>query len=480
MSGKNRIYRALRFLHCCAAAGPGEAMRRERERQEDRRIAEELKRGFAGGEKSDPAADRLPEGYACYTEPEGRLRPGALAVCARAIRETGADLVYADEDWYIKQPGDLFHPGFKPDYGPDSLRGCNEMDAFLVYRKELLHAAGAESLAGMSGDERWDATIRMAEKARKIVHIPKILFYRKTESEEAIPRPAVRRVKDPVHGRPLVSILIPNKDHREDLKRCIESILQKTSYDPYEILVLENNSTEEETFRYYEELKEDPRIRVISLEGRFNFSAINNRGFAQARGEQILFLNNDTEVLSPDWIQEMLMYTTRKDVGAAGAKLYYPDGTIQHGGMGIGIKYAAGHYHRGWPGDSDGYRGRLQYAQNVSAVTAACMMVPRHVYEEMGGMDESFSVVFNDVDLCLRIRQAGYLIVWTPWAELVHYESKSRGDDEETPAKKRFFVRETNRFLRKWHRTIEKGDPYYNLNLNRWKEDFSPRQAENE
>ena len=180
-------------------------------------------------------------------------------------------------------------------------------------------------------------------------------------------------------------------------------------------------------------------------------------------------------MLSPDWIQEMLMYAQRPDVGAVGAKLYYPDGTIQHAGIGIGIKWVAGHYHRGFAGNSDGYCGRLKYAQNMSAVTAACMMIPRRVYEQMNGLDESFSVVFNDVDLCLRIRQAGYLIVWTPWAELTHYERKSRGPDEDTPEKKRFFVRETNRFLRRWHRVLEEGDPYYNRNLTRWAEDFSPR-----
>ena len=169
------------------------------------------------------------------------------------------------------------------------------------------------------------------------------------------------------------------------------------------------------------------------------------------------------------------MYAQRKDVGAVDAKLYYPDGTIQHAGIGIGIKMLAGHYFRGFPGGSAGYFGRLQYAQNVSAVTAACMMIPRKVYEEMHGLDESFSVVFNDVDLCLRIRKAGYLIVWTPWAELTHYESKSRGPDEDTPEKKRFFVRETNRFLRRWHTVLAEGDPYYNVNLTRWEEDFSLR-----
>ena len=287
--------------------------------------------------------------------------------------------------------------------------------------------------------------------------------------------PAVRRVQDPIEGEPLVSILIPNKDHREDLARCIDSIREKTTWPKWEIIVIENNSEDEETFRYYEEIGKDERIRVIRREGRFNYSAVNNAGFREAKGEQILLLNNDTEVVSPDWIQEMLMYAQREDVGAVGARLHFPDGTIQHAGIGMGIRIIAGHYFRGEAGDSKGYYGRLSYAQEVSAVTAACMMIPRRVYEEMHGLDESFSVVFNDVDLCLRIREAGYNIVWTPWAELTHYESKSRGTDTETEEKKRFFVGETNRFLRKWYRVLEEGDPYYNPNLTRDKEDCSLR-----
>ena len=214
---------------------------------------------------------------------------------------------------------------------------------------------------------------------------------------------------------------------------------------------------------------------MIRREGPFNYSAVNNEGFRAARGEQILLLNNDTEVLSGGWIREMLRYAQQKDVGAVGAKLYYPDGTIQHAGIGIGIKMLAGHYFRGWDGKSAGYYGRMTYAQEVSAVTAACMMIPRHVYEETRGLDEGFSLVFNDVDLCLRIREKGYRIIWTPGAELIHYESKSRGPDEETEEKKRFFVRETNRFLRKWYGALEAGDPYYNPNLTREKEDFSLR-----
>lgn len=505
----------LRYLKVCVKAGPGEAGRRIREKQEDIRIREERERGpvllpeerkaqeaAARGseirfrtaflekdvpaeyreaaerslrEQTWPAGDGEAE-YTVFLEPDGWMHPGALYECAQAIRETGAELVYTDEDYFTEVPGDEENPHYKPDYGPDSLRGCNYIGPFLVCKSSLLREAGAENYAALDADGRWDAVIRMAEKANGIKHVPKVLYYKRIQdSEFRIQNGEIRRVKDPIEGEPLVSILIPNKDHREDLQRCVDSIREKTSYGNYEIIIIENNSGEEETFRYYEELKRDERIRVIRREGPFNYSGVNNLGAREAKGDYFLLLNNDTEIICEDWIQEMLMYAQRKDVGAVGAKLYYPDGTIQHAGIGIGIMMLAAHYFRGFPGNSDGYFGRLKYAQNVSAVTAACMMISRHVYEEMHGLDESFSVVFNDVDLCLRIRQAGYLIVWTPWAELYHYESKSRGQDEDTTEKKRFFVRETNRFLRKWHRVLEDGDPYYNVNLTRWKEDFSGR-----
>ena len=517
MDGKVRQW--LRFVKHCRTVGPGEAKRRIREKAETERIRAELARGpeqtpeerkaqaaalprairfeiILPGKNADGKAreealsslreqtytrfeigetdGEMAEDYAVFMDEDGWLHPGALYEIAKAICETGAEFLYIDEDFFTALPARLNRPWCKPGYGPDTMRGCEVCGAFFACSKALLKKTGAEGYAGMSPEERWDAVIRMAAAAARVERVPKILFYRRVPAGETF-LPAVRRVRDPIEGEPLVSILIPNKDHREDLARCIDSIREKTTWPKWEIIVIENNSEDEETFRYYEEIGKDERIRVIRREGRFNYSAVNNAGFREAKGEQILLLNNDTEVVSPDWIQEMLMYAQREDVGAVGAKLYYPDGTIQHAGIGIGIKMLAGHYFRGETGDSEGYYGRLSYAQEVSAVTAACMMIPRKVYEEMNGLDESFSVVFNDVDLCLRIREAGYNIVWTPWAELTHYESKSRGADEDTEEKKRFFVGETNRFLRKWYRVLEEGDPYYNPNLTRDKEDFSLR-----
>lgn len=276
--------------------------------------------------------------------------------------------------------------------------------------------------------------------------------------------PSMYRLKYEIKGEPLISTLIPNKDHVSDLRKCIVSIQEKTSYPNYEIIVIENNSEEEKTFQYYQLLEKRRNIRVDRWNGKFNYSAINNFGYTFAKGEYILLLNNDTEVISADWLQEMLMYAQRGDVGAVGAKLYYPDNTVQHGGVVLGVGGVAAHLHCNRQKEDPGYMGRLIYAQDLTAVTAACMMLPRKVWEETGGLDESFEVAFNDVDLCMRIRQKGYLIVFTPYAELYHYESKSRKADD-TPEKRARFVGEVERFQARWAKELEAGDPYYNPNF---------------
>ena len=445
--------------------------------------------------------------YLALLDHDDVLHPAALYENMKAICETGADFLYSDENSFHEEPKDAFLPHFKPDYAPDTLRGNNYICHFTVFKKELLEKAGGGFRSECDGSQDYDLVLRLTEQAEKIVHIPKILYYWRAHKDsvaesvgakpyviEAAHRaisghleriglkgkvedtriPSIYRIRYEIKGEPLVSILIPNKDHRDDLKRCIDSIREKSTWKNLEIIIIENNSEEPETFRYYEEL-EGGRIRVIRYEGPFNYSAVNNFGFRESRGEYILLLNNDTEVISPDWIQEMLMFAQRKDVGAVGAKLYYPDGTIQHAGIGLGLLHLAGHYFRGFTAEDPGYMGRLCYAQDMSAVTAACMMVPRAVYEGLGGLDESYSVVFNDVDLCLRIRESGKLIVWTPFAELTHYESKSRGSDEDTKAKQAFFKEETRRFQTKWNAALTAGDPYYNVNLTRSKENFTPR-----
>lgn len=445
--------------------------------------------------------------YIALFDHDDILHPAALYEDMKVICEQGADFIYTDENTFHDTPADAFNPHFKPDFAPDTLRANNYICHFTVFDRKLLEKAGGGFRSEYDGSQDFDMVLRLTEQAEKIVHIPKILYYWRAhkgsvaESVGAKPYvieaakkaiaehlkrvglkgealdsmvPSMYRLKYEIDGNPLISILIPNKDHREDLKRCIDSIRGKSTWTNWEIIIIENNSAESETFVYYRELEEDPRIRVVEWSGNFNYSAINNFGFSYAKGDHILLLNNDVEIISPDWLQEMLMYSQRSDVGAVGAKLYYPDHTIQHAGLGIGLLTLAGHYHRHFDGNHPGYMGRLIYAQDLSGVTAACMMLSRRVYEQMNGLDESFEVAFNDVDLCMRIRQAGYLIVFTPFAELTHYESKSRGQDDD-PVKRARFVGEVERFQKRWKKEIEAGDPYYNPNFSLDKEDFSIR-----
>lgn len=282
------------------------------------------------------------------------------------------------------------------------------------------------------------------------------------------------RIRYQILGDPKVSIVIANKDHVEDLRRCITSILTKSTYDNYEIIVVENNSTTQEIQEYYKELEKEDRVRIVTYKGAFNYSAINNLGVSEALGEYVLLLNNDTEVITVNWIEELLMYAQREDVGAVGAKLYYGDKTIQHAGVviGLGAHRTAGHVHYKQPKQNLGYMGRLCYAQDMSAVTGACLMVKKSLYEELGGLDETFAVSLNDVDFCLKLREKGLLNVWTPFAELYHYESQSRGLDDQGEKAERY-NKESELFRRRWKKVLEKGDPYYNPNFSLDRSDFS-------
>ncbi len=275
-------------------------------------------------------------------------------------------------------------------------------------------------------------------------------------------------------GSPLISIVIANKDHASDLKRCITSILEKSTYENFEIIVVENNSTEKEIFDYYQELEENGKVRIVTYEGTFNYSAVNNLGASKAAGQYILLLNNDTQVITVNWIEELLMYAQREDVGAVGAKLYYADKTIQHAGvvLGLGAHRTAGHSHYKQHRENLGYMGRLCYAQNVSAVTGACLLVKKSVFDEAGGLDESFAVSLNDVDFCLKLREKGYLNVFTPFAELYHFESISRGLDDNGEKAQRY-SKESEQFRNKWKNVLEAGDPYYNVNFSLDRSDFA-------
>lgn len=433
------------------------------------------------------------------------LHPSALYEVMKAICNQNADFVYTDENTFKEKIEDAYFPHFKPDFSPDTLRSYNYICHLTVFKKDLLQKAGGGFRKEFDGSQDYDIVLRLTEVADKVVHIPKILYYWRahensvasdisakpytlTAAKKALAEhldrigikgmvcdsriPSTYQIKYEILGKPLVSIIIPNKDHMDDLDKCIRSVVEKSTYRHFEIIIVENNSVEQETFDYYKKIqKKHKNIRVITWRENFNYSKINNFGFRYAKGEHIVLLNNDIEILTPDWLEQMLMYTQRKDVGAAGMMLYYPDDTIQHAGVILGIGGVAGHSHKYFKRGDYGYVSRLTIAQNLSAVTAACMMIRSDVFRQVGGLDEGFAVAFNDVDLCMKIREAGYLIVWTPYAEAYHYESKSRGV-EDTPEKQKRFEGEVHRFMDKWGRILEQGDPYYNPNLTLEREDF--------
>ena len=445
--------------------------------------------------------------YIALFDHDDLLHPAALYDVMKAICEKDADFVYTDEVKFQDTIEKCFEPHFKPDFAPDNLRANNYICHFTTVKKALVESVGGFRTE-CDGSQDYDMMLRLTEKAENIVHIPKILYYWRCHQGsvadsigakpyviEAAKRaigdhlqrvglkgdvldsavPSMYRLRYEIEGEPLVSVLIPSCEHRAELMTCLNSIYEKTSYKNFEIIIIENNSRSTEIFSYYEEIqKKWSNLKVVTWDGEFNYAAINNFSAQFAAGEHLLLLNNDVEIISPDWIQEMLMYSQRGDVGAVGAKLYYPDNKIQHAGLGLGLMMTAGNLHRNFGRFDSGYMGRLVYAQNLSAVTAACMMLRREVWDEVNGLDESFKVAFNDVDMCMRIRRAGYLIVWTPYAELYHYESKSRGA-EDTPEKQKRFQGDTELFRKRWAKELAAGDPYYNPNLTLEREDFSLR-----
>jgi GT2 family glycosyltransferase len=437
------------------------------------------------------------------------LHPSVLYEYVKAINEQGADYLYCDEITF--KSGDInkmltLH--FKPDYAPDNLRANNYICHFSVFSRELLD--GTELFrTQFDGSQDHDMILRLTDNAKKIVHVPRVMYYWRSHAGsvasgiEAKPYAiaaakgavaehlkkhgfegfaisstrafaTIFRIQYQILGHPKISIVIPNKDHVEDLKRCVTSILEKSTYDNFEIIIVENNSETSEIKDYYKTLEGNEKIKIVTYEGGFNYSAINNFGVRFADGEYILLLNNDTQVITPNWLEELLMYAQRKDVGAVGAKLYYGDHTIQHAGviLGLGAHRTAGHCHYKQERQNLGYMGRLCYAQNFSAVTGACLMVKKALYEEVGGLDESFAISLNDVDFCLQLREKGLLNVFTPLCELFHFESTSRGLDDQGEKAERY-NKESERFREKWKAVLEAGDPYYNPNFSLDKSDFS-------
>lgn len=437
------------------------------------------------------------------------LHPSVLYEYAKAINEQGADYIYCDETTFKNNDiNKMLTMHFKPDYAIDNLRANNYICHFSVFHRHLLD--GSELFrTKYDGSQDHDMILRLTDKAKKVVHVPKLMYYwrshagsvasgiqAKTYAVDAAKGAVadhlrkhgythfkitstrafetIFKISYQIIGNPKISIVIANKDHEPDLRRCISSIMEKSTYDNYEIIIVENNSETPEIKKYYEELKENERIRIITYEGGFNYSAVNNLGVRAAEGEYILLLNNDTQVITVNWMEELLMYAQREDVGAAGAKLYYADKTIQHAGvvLGLGAHRTAGHSHYMQHRENLGYMGRLCYAQNVSAVTGACLMVSKELFEKAGGLDESFAISLNDVDFCIKLREMGYLNVFTPFAELYHYESVSRGLDDQGEKAARY-NEESARFREKWKEVLEKGDPYYNPNFSLDRSDFS-------
>ena len=507
----NQTYRNWEL--CCVDAGQDTAVGQhvQARAKEDPRIRYQKlteNEGIAGN--TNHGFELATGDYIALLDHDDILHPCALWYTAQAIVEQGADFVYTDEATFEGKVENVVLYHFKPDFMLDNLRSNNYICHLTTFSKVLMEQAGGGERAEYNGSQDYDLFLRLTEKARKIAHIPHALYYWRSSPNSTasdisaktycidagiaalkahyarcgvavddvtlIPGTPGYYKTDYTMAHPgRVSILIPTCDHIRDLETCVESIYARTTYPDFEILLIENNSKEEQTFRSYERMqKEHPdTLKVLTWQGKgFNYSALNNFGAQYATGEYLLLLNNDTEVITPGWLEEMVMYAQQKRVGCVGAKLLYPDDTIQHAGVGFGIGGVAGHLHKYFPATSDGYMGRLNYVQDVYGDTAACLLIRKEIYDEVHGLDESYAVAFNDVDFCVRVREAGYTNVFTPFAQLYHYESKSRGM-EDNPEKQKRFQGEVLRFQARWGDLLAKGDPCTNPNFDIQREDFS-------
>ena len=433
------------------------------------------------------------------------LAPNALYEIVKALQDhPEADALYTDEDKVTTELDEHFQPHLKPDFNLDLLRSNNYICHFFVVRRSIVEKAGGFRKE-VDGAQDYDFIFRCTENAREVLHVPEILYHWRTHKASNADNPASKmyafeagkraieanlertgtkgivshtrdlgfhRVKYPVQGNPLVSVIIPNKDEKETLQTCLEMLEKNTSYQNFEIIIIENNSTTDEIFKYYKELSKDPRIHLLRWGKEFNYSAINNFGVAHAKGEYLLFLNNDVKAINPDWMEEMLGVCQRPEVGGVGAKLIYPDNTIQHAGCVIGMGGIAGHMFVDMPADRTGYLHKASLLQDMSAVTAACLMMKKNVFEEAGGFTEDLAVAFNDVDLCLKVRKNDHLIVYDPYARLYHMESKTRGA-EDSKEKIRRFQTEIEYMRCHWLDILKNGDPYYNKNLSLTKWNYS-------
>ena len=479
---------------------------REYQLKDSRIRYEILKENKSIAENSNAAMEMATGDFVGLLDHDDTLEPNALYEVARKICEDDrVDVVYTDEDKINSKGTKHLTPNMKPDFNLDLLRSNNYICHLFVVRRILMEKVGGFRKE-FDGAQDYDFILRCTEEAEKIAHVHKVLYHWRTHEKSTSDNPESKiyafhagrraveshlqrlgiqaeveetcdlgyyRVKYPVTGSPLVSILIPNKDQLQTLKKCLKSIWEKTEYTNYEILIIENNSTEKETFEFYKKIDGRHHVRVLYWDKEFNYSAINNFGAAQAKGEYLLLLNNDTEVITKGWMKELLSHCQRPEVGMVGAKLYFPDNTIQSAGTIIGMGGMADHAFVNMDRKKSGYMHRASIQVDMSGVTAACAMVKRSVYEEVHGLEENLTVAFNDVDLGLKIVTAGYLIVFDPYAELYHYESKSRGVNDE---KKERHAREVKYTQEKWADFLAAGDPCYNQNLTLAKHNFSLRK----
>ena len=436
--------------------------------------------------------------FIAFLDHDDFLEPDALFCYADALnKDKTIDVFYSDEDKTDEYAAHYFYPHFKSDFNIDLLHANNYMCHFLAVRKSLVDTVGGLN-EKFDGAQDYDFVLRLTEHTKKIYHCPRILYHwrcsnQSTAASQGNKMYAIHAGKAALNAHykrlgwnaraqegavdgwyqtkftlkeePLVSILIPNKDHTDDLDVCLNSFFERADYQNYEFIIIENNSVLPETFAYYEKIeKEHDNVKVVYWEAGFNYSAINNFGFKFAKGDYIMLLNNDVELITPDIFQSMLGFCMRPEVGIVGAKLLYNDHTVQHAGVLVGAGGLADHVFKGLHEDDPGYMGRAISSQDVSAVTAACLMVKKSVYEEVGGLEEEFQVAFNDVDFCLKVRKAGYLIVYDADVKLFHYESKSRGMEDTTER----FIRFGNEMMllnSKWDILSTFVDPYYNPNL---------------
>ena len=509
---------------CLADGSPEENPNFKKYIEKDERIKYQFLGGNKGIAGNSNAAIKMATGeYIALLDHDDTLSEYALYEVVNAINKyPDAEFLYSDED-KIDEKGNRYDAYFKQDFAPDTLRAQNYICHFSIFRKDLM-----EKLEGFKdsydGAQDYDIFLRMSEitDPKHIRHIPRILYHWRVHKnstaklnsnaknyafeagkkaiEDHLKRvgldgtvtegciDGIYRTDYKVIGNPKVSVVIPNKDGNDILKVCIDSLLEKTTYPNYEIVVVENNSENDTIFEYYKEIIKNEKVRVVNyntgeeiksdeecsleytkkhkreVKPGFNYSAIINFGVRNSTGEYVVQLNNDTELITPNWLELMLGFCQRKDVGGVGVKLYYPDETIQHAGIIVGLGGIAGNRFKSIPKDGHGYFANESMIQNLSAVTAACMMNPRSVYDEVGFMNEDLAVAFNDVDFCLKVREKGYLIVYNPYVEFWHYESKSRGQ-ETTPAKIRRFQGEMETFANRWRDFLDEGDPYYNINL---------------